>query len=469
MKKIMILGIIVFLLMAIVGCQNDGPQVDTKPQPDPDEEKYLNDQISPLLSFSDASKQSVSIKQNSEYDIYQGLKALDNLEGDITSKIEADLGDFDLSVPGTYELVFYVLDRAGNVSNQLIKYITVLETYDVLASYPIYQNTISNEAQLPTAPNCFQGAYYHKVFSSKDYWLGLEAEVTLPMPDINRYEMTYNDSLNIDPNARNLDNPSLYMGGNAYAESDVGLSLKNALVKNSAGSTGISVGSYAFRPFWRYITSYDYDAGSYDRANGRYYAVSCNGSGTSKNCSGNWDFNDTQYYYLPGDQLRMIVYSPKPGYLQLQIEVISVSTLPYSVGVRTFNDWKAPEDFISPVFPSSGHGSMKAEFKRVNAIDQVANEGKPVKETTTTVGEAIWHNSYLHRNIDGILYRVAFNDTRTAVMSCPVASYFTTTGIDDVTGGETVAIHPFKTSLAMTIDQLSTMNSRALNTHKKEE
>lgn len=451
MKKLFSILVFGLMFMLLSGCVTNG---------NPDEGKYLNDKIAPLLSFDDSSKQTVAVIQNSEFDPLEGLKALDNLEGDITKNIKVDLGDFDISKPGTYELVFYVLDRAQNVSNQLIKYVTVLEAYTILNKYPVYTNEINNEALLPVAPNCFQGAYYHKVFSSKDYWLGLEAEVTLPTPDINRYESTFNDSLNIDPNSRNLDNPSLYMGGHAYNESDVGLSLKNALVKNDGGSIGISVGSYAFRPFWRYITSSDYDAGTYDRATGRFYAVSCNGSGTSKNCSGNWDFNDTQYYYLPGDQLRMIVYSPKPGYLQLQIEVIAASTLPYSVGVRTFNGWEAPADFISPIFSSPGHGSMKAEFKRVNAIDQVANEAKPVKETTTTVGEAIWHNTYLHRDIDGEMYRIPFNMTRVAVMSCPVKSYFTTTGINAITGGETVAIHPGRTSLSTVItEELITLNN----------
>ena len=33
-------------------------------------------------------------------------------------------------------------------------------------------------------------------------------------------------------------------------------------------------------------------------------------------------YKDTQYYYLPGDKLRIIVYSPKTNYLQLQIEVL---------------------------------------------------------------------------------------------------------------------------------------------------
>ena len=72
------------------------------------------------------------------------------------------------------------------------------------------------------------------------------------------------------------------MGGNATFESDVGLSLSTVLVKSPGGDMGISVGSYAFRPFWRYITTNNYDIGGYDRANGRFYAVSSPSTGTTK-------------------------------------------------------------------------------------------------------------------------------------------------------------------------------------------
>ncbi|HKL61552.1 MAG TPA: immunoglobulin-like domain-containing protein [Acholeplasma sp.] len=440
MKKLATIFLLTILLVGVGACTNDTPKPD--PKPDPEEEKYLNDKIAPHISYFEASKMNVSVKQNSTLDIFEGLKAVDNLEGDITDKIEVDKGNFDISVVGTYELFFFVKDRAGNVSALISKNITVLETYQLLSRYPIFTTVIAGEMQAPTVPSCFKGAYYHKVFSSKDFWMGIEAEITLPMPDINRYEQSYNDSLNIDPNSRNLDNPSIYMGGKAALESDVGLSLKNALFKDNAGNESISIGSFAFRPFWRYITSYDYDLGTYDRPNGRFYAVSCNGTGTTKNCSGNWDYQDTQYYYLPGDKVRMLVYSPKPGYLQLQIELLEVSTLPYSIGVRTFNGWKTPESFISPLIASSGQGSQKAEFKRVNAIDQVANEGKPVIPTTTTVTDAIWHNAYLYRNINDVMYRVPMNNSRVGVMNCPLLSDFTISGIDQITGGEVVSIHP---------------------------
>ena len=440
MKRIILILTLCIFVTGLVACQST-PTPDPDPTPDPNEELLLNDKIAPLLSFIDASKRNVSVPQNGDFNIFEGLRAFDNLEGDISHKIEVDIVNFDISTPGTYEVIFFVTDRAGNASNFIYKTITVTPVYSILAKHPIYTEVIMNEVGAPTPPSCFQGAYYHKVFSSKDYWTGIEAEVTLPMPDINRYESSYNDSLDIDPNARNLDNPSLYMGGHALTESDVGLSLKTALFRNSSGVNAISVGSYAFRPFWRYITTHSYDAGTYDRPNGRFYSVSCTGSGTTKNCIANWDFQDTQYYYLPGDHVRMIIYSPKPNWLQLQIEVIEVSTLPYSVGVRTFNGWKQPESFISPIFPSSGHGDMKAEFKRVNAIDQVANEGKPAQASTTVVREAVWHNTYLYRKINGLIYRVPMNINRAAVMNCPLASQFLSSGIDALTGGETVSIY----------------------------
>lgn len=440
MKKIMSLIVGIAFLTLLWGCVNKITPEPT-PTPDPEEEKLLNDKIAPLLSFVDASKRTVSVPQNSDFDLFAGLKALDNLEGDITERIEADLGEFDISIPGTYEVFFYVVDKAGNASTMLTKIITVTQVYEILAKYPIYTEKIMGEANAPTPPSCFQGAYYHKVFSSKDYWVGIEAEVTLPMPDINRYQTNYDTSLDIDPNARNLDNPSVYMGGHSTTESDVGLSLKTALYKNQSGVSNVSIGSYAFRPFWRYITNHSYDEGGYDRPNGRYYSVSCTGSVT-KNCIANWDFQDTEYYYLPGDRVRMIIYAVKPGWLQLQIELIEASTLPYSVGVRTYNGWDAPKSFISPIFPSGGHGSMTAEFKRVNAIDQVANEGKPAQASTTLVREAVWHNTYLYRKIDDTLYRVPMNMTRVGVMSCPQVNQFTTTPIDSTTGGQSVTIHP---------------------------
>ena len=82
---------------------------------------------------------------------------------------------------------------------------------------PVYTGAIENEASKPGTPNCFPGAIYRKVVSSKDYWLGIEATITLPQftPDPERYDDTKQNYY--------LDNSSIYMGGHSYYESDVGI------------------------------------------------------------------------------------------------------------------------------------------------------------------------------------------------------------------------------------------------------
>ena len=140
------------LLVGVGACTNDTPKPD--PKPDPEEEKYLNDKIAPHYLYFEASKMNVSVKQNSTLDIFEGLK-VDNLEGDITDKIEVDKGNFDISVVGTYELFFFVKDRAGNVSALISKNITVLETYQLLSRYPIFTTVIAGEMQAPTVPSMF--------------------------------------------------------------------------------------------------------------------------------------------------------------------------------------------------------------------------------------------------------------------------------------------------------------------------
>jgi hypothetical protein len=317
-------------------------------------------------------------------------------------------------------------------------------TQDLNGELPIYYGKIEGETALSsTQPKCFAGAWYHKVVSTKDKWVGMEGTVTLPLYDINRYKNSDGSTLT-DPetdilyNLKNLDNASIYMGGSAKNESDVGLALSNVL----DGKGVISSGGVAFRPFWRYITSSQYhDKGGYDIDNGRNYSVSCTGN----NCYGNYYYKRTEFYYLPGDKIKMIIVSPKPHYLQLKIEVLEVSTLPFSVEMRKTNKWNDPANFESPIFRSDNHNNnQNAEFKRVNAIDQSGNEGKPAISTTTHIKEAIWHESYLYRYINNVLTRVPMNSKRVYYMNCPNPNAFIVERTDemDVNGGETIEIKP---------------------------
>lgn len=96
------------------------------------------------------------------------------------------------------------------------------------------------------------------------------------------------------------------------------------------------------------------------------------------------------------------------------------------------------------MFYSGGHGRTPAEFKRVNAIDQVANEGKPAQATAAVVENAVWKEAYLLRNISGQMYRVPFVTSRQYRLSCPSTDAFVITATDQQTlmGGETVSILP---------------------------
>lgn len=387
----------------------------------------------PVITIQDAE---VTIRKGDAYDLLDGVTGSDDIDGDITDQIVIDRGDYDPDAVGKYTITYNLTDSAGNAATP--KKRTVIVKENVMQALPVWTEAIDGEKLNPQAPAMAKGAWYHKVVSSKDKWVGIEATVTLPEFDIKRYDGEYDPSFPADPSGKNLDNPSVYLGGCAWSESDVGLSLSRALT--DVKSQTLSTGSIAYRPFWRYITSENQDVGGYDAHDGEY-AVSANG----KNCNANYHWRYTEYYYLPGDTLRMIVYSPEPDKLQLMIEVLEVSTLPSSVEMRKTYGWKDPADFISPIFQSPGHGTgMDAEFKRVNAIDQSGKEGIDVAPTETEIGAIIWHETYLYREINGTLWRVPMNENRRGTTNAPDDAYFTVTedGVDSSLGGEVVSIHP---------------------------
>ena len=303
----------------------------------------------------------------------------------------------------------------------------------------IYDRAIDGERLHPTPHPVFGGAWYHKVVSSADKWLGIEGVVTLPEVKLSRYKSERTNNFDVDPDVKSLDNPSVYLGGNAGFESDVGLSFSLGVLDKSKGL--ISKGCVAFRPFWRYITEIDQDAGGYDQHEGRY-SVSVNGD----NCFANAHWKFTENYYLPSDKLKISVFSPCENKLRLYIEVLEKSTLESSIALREKYGWGDPQDFESPIFTSFGHGADNdAEFKRVNAIDQSGNEGGVAALTETTVKNAIWHSTSLYRSIDGVIYRVPMNQTRLAVTNAPHESAFEIELGDSYDlGGETVTIRPVK-------------------------
>ncbi|MCU0104265.1 hypothetical protein N7603_01190 [Acholeplasma vituli] len=249
---------------------------------------------------------------------------------------------------------------------------------------------------------CFGGAWYHKVMSIEYPFYGIEGTVTLPIPFIRRYDQNYKAKHVVDLNHKNLDVSSIYMGGHASDESDVGLALFRGYLDDQ-----ISTGAFVYRPFWRYITDEFEDIGTYDLEKGRNYAATLLSERNGiKNIYAQYHPSFTEYYYLPGDTLKLSLFSPKPNFMQLQITVIDVSRLPYSANLRRRYQMKVPQTFLSPMFSSKGHGTdMPKTYKRVNAIDQVRNEGKEAILTKTEILNAQWKNCFLYYKENNTLFK----------------------------------------------------------------
>ncbi len=278
---------------------------------------------------------------------------------------------------------------------------------------------------LPT-PKCFLGAWYRKVVSSVDNWLGIEAEIELGefIPDPARF--------NLDGSGRNMDNPNVYLGGKADLESDCGVGYNTTYpTADTSYELGLDAPKLGYRPFWRFIYN------TRETENGCTLVKSVN----------SWNSTDPKelaYYYFPGDVIRMKVYSPLPHYLQLRIEVVKPTTIEKYVKIRKGyhlpNDM--PMDFYSPLFHSSGQGVNKAEFKRVNSIDQFGNEGYTAKATKAAMTTATWYNCYLYKEVDGKLCKYAFTEDLYISMICPSPDAVTVEKYNAEQGGEKVSIHP---------------------------
>ena len=290
----------------------------------------------------------------------------------------------------------------------------------------IYDGLINEEKFPEGKQKCFAGAWYHKVASEKDQWLGIEGLIRLGefTPDEKRF--------NLDGYGRFMDNPSVYMGGKALEESDAGLGYNlTYLSSDTSKDLTLSSPKLGYRPFWRYIYQEVVDF------NGNIERINHN----------SWNIAEARalcYCYFPGDLIRMKVYSPIKDYLQLRIEVVEPTKIEKYVKIRkAYNlpDDK-PQDFYSPLFISSGHGHMPAEFKRVNSIDQFGNEGFYAKDTDASMSEAIWYETYLYRLIDGKLKKVPFTRTRQKVMTCPSKKAHTIVYGEGLE--ERITIHPGK-------------------------
>jgi hypothetical protein len=144
--KIFKIVIVLLLVFTLFACEKD-PNNSVDPDP-PNGEK---DTIRPLIMVN-ADAQTIRVKQNQILDlkdtlIAAGIKAMDNVDGIITNKIEINVNDFDISKPGEYIIDVFVFDSSNNKSE--VKFITVIveEYYGLIMEYPIFTGEIPDEVK----------------------------------------------------------------------------------------------------------------------------------------------------------------------------------------------------------------------------------------------------------------------------------------------------------------------------------
>lgn len=129
------------------------------------------------------------------------------------------------------------------------------------------------------------------------------------------------------------------------------------------------------------------------------------------------------YYWYPGEEVQMSLQVVAAGKVKLIVE---------GAGKR-----------YEAVFDCAGYRpGDPGEFKRVDAIDQVGNEGKSVQPTTTRVSGAVWKETHLYRRYKGQVVRVPFSDRRYTDMRCPDPEFFQieSTADDRSRGAEQISI-----------------------------
>lgn len=243
--------------------------------------------------------------------------------------------------------------------------------------------SITGEVPPAKSIPCFPGAYYRKVVSSFDDWTGITGVVVLGYPT------TDPKRLDVQRNNLPLDNFSVYMGGSAGGHYEVDAGMTWTFSLGPDGKT--SAQRIAWRPFWRTTV---------------------------------WNNppNVEQYTWHPGDTIQMsvVLVSPK----KLRLVIADAGTNPKK---------RFEVDFHAEGFTPE----VKRQFKRVNAIDQVRNEGKPVQPTTANVKGSEWLYTTLHR---GEL-QVPMHPGRFTDMRCDNAQHIgVTKTVNSLIGGEKIDI-----------------------------
>ena len=247
-------------------------------------------------------------------------------------------------------------------------------------------NEILPESSIP----CFQGAYYRKAVSSADNWVGIEGRVILPT-------LVY-DSTRTNPAkpGQYLDNASVYLGSNSDGqETDIGMTWE--VIKDDAGN--VSRDRRAFRPFLRRTSHKSGQAAVYLNAPA-----------------------ESRYYWYPGDTVT------------LAIQLVENGKIKFTVSGKGKN--------YEELFDVAGcQFTIKAQYKRVNAIDQVSNEGKPVQPTRARATGAKWLFVNLFRYYKSETLKAPMHSARFTDMRCPDVKNIVINTMNSSPSGETVDIY----------------------------
>ncbi|MBK8148478.1 MAG: hypothetical protein IPK58_09765 [Acidobacteria bacterium] len=210
----------------------------------------------------------------------------------------------------------------------------------------------------PAVP-CFPGAFYRKAVSSYDSWTGIGGLVKLGTPKT--------DETRVGSNGQPLDNFSVYMGGNAGGKFEVDAGLTWEFTVDETGKK--SDKRNAFRPFWRTKT--------------------WNAAPAKK-----------EFYFYPGETVQMAVLVAGVGKLRLIIT---------DGKTKVFQQDFDAEGFVA---------GAPRQFKRVNAIDQVGNEGKPAQATKAEFTGSEWLQTILIRGEGAAAQQVILSPERFTDMRC---------------------------------------------------
>ena len=272
----------------------------------------------------------------------------------------------------------YVLSANGAARKWILANLKVGDAVKI-GEPPVIVKNAAGEVVPDASIPCFAGAYYRKAVSSFDVWTGIAGLVKLGTPKVDENRLSAKDKTP-------LDNFSVYMGGNAGGtyEVDAGLTWSFSIDADGKRSERRNV----WRPFWRTKT---------------------------------WS-DDPKFAFLPGETVQMAVLIV--GAKKLRLIITDGKS-------KTFQT-----DFDAEGFAPN----VARQFKRVNAIDQFGNEGRPAQPTRAEVTGAEWLNTTLLRGEGTSAKQIPMDKTRYTDMRCADQSNVVVTTTDAAKGAEKIDI-----------------------------